>query len=56
MRREDKYFTLKLPQGETSVSIDRLKPAYISITKQDFSSNSDVATDIHINSDIDIYT
>lgn len=56
VRQEDKYFILKLPQGETSVSIDRLKPAYISIANQDFSSNSNVTTDVHINSDIDMTT
>ncbi|MPD02765.1 hypothetical protein E2C01_098368 [Portunus trituberculatus] len=28
VRREQKYFLLQLPQGETAVSIDRLKPAY----------------------------
>ena len=29
LKRADKYFILQLPQGETSVSIDRLKPAYL---------------------------
>ena len=28
LERTNKYFILKLPQGNTSVSIDRLKPAY----------------------------
>ena len=27
--RNDKFFKLKLPQGDTTVSIDRLKPAYL---------------------------
>ena len=31
VRRHPKYFILKLPQGETSVSIDRLKPAFLTI-------------------------
>lgn len=30
LQRNPKYFILKLPQGDTSVSIDRLKPAYLS--------------------------
>ena len=29
VRREPKYFVLRLPQGSTAVSIDRLKPAHI---------------------------
>lgn len=29
IKRDPKYFVLKLPQGETSVSIDRLKPAHL---------------------------
>lgn len=29
IKRNPKFFILKLPQGETSVSIDRLKPAYL---------------------------
>ena len=29
VKRFPKFFILKLPQGETSVSIDRLKPAYL---------------------------
>lgn len=29
IQREPKYFILRLPQGDTSVSIDRLKPAYV---------------------------
>ena len=30
--RIDKYFVVKLPQGERSVSIDRLKPAKVTIS------------------------
>ena len=29
INRHDKYFVLKLPQGDTSKSIDRLKPATV---------------------------
>ena len=32
VRRHPKYFILKLPQGETSVSIDILKPAFLTIS------------------------
>jgi len=32
LQRTPKYFTLKLPQGETKVSIDRLKPARLQLT------------------------
>ncbi|KAF2347463.1 Reverse transcriptase domain [Trinorchestia longiramus] len=32
LRRSPKTFTLKLPQGDTTVSIDRLKPTYVSPT------------------------
>ena len=31
IHRDPKYFILKLPQGDTSVSIDRLKPAYLPV-------------------------
>ena len=30
LKRHSKFFTLDLPQGETNVSIDRLKPAHLS--------------------------
>ena len=33
VRREQKYFVLRLPQGDTSVSIDRLKPADLPVVK-----------------------
>ncbi|KAF2353177.1 Reverse transcriptase domain [Trinorchestia longiramus] len=32
LRRSPKTFTLKLPQGDSTVSIDRLKPAYVAPT------------------------
>ncbi|KAF2355967.1 hypothetical protein FHG87_013278 [Trinorchestia longiramus] len=32
LRRSLKTFTLKLPQGDSTVSIDRLKPAYVAPT------------------------
>lgn len=40
IKKTPKHFTLKLPQGETSVSIDRLKPAHFSQPKVDSIPNS----------------
>ena len=42
VHREQKYFVLRLPQGDTSVSIDRLKPAYLPVVKRPANSVSPV--------------
>ena len=42
VRREQKYFVLRLPQGDTSVSIDHLKPAYLPVVKRPANSASPV--------------
>ena len=46
--RHDKFFKLKLPQGETTVSIDRLKPAYLkdSNVSNDSISNDSISNDV----------
>lgn len=33
IERYPKYFVLKLPQGNTSVSVDRIKPAHLPVTR-----------------------
>ena len=42
--RNDKFFKLKLPQGDTTVSIDRLKPAYLKENVSNDSVNNDVVS------------
>lgn len=44
LRREPKFFILELPQGNTSVSIDRLKPAYIPSPEHHFPAAPDIAS------------
>ncbi|XP_063873208.1 uncharacterized protein LOC135107372 [Scylla paramamosain] len=44
IQRDPKYFILRLPQGDTSVSIECLKPAYIPITRQAPSNDRDDLT------------
>ena len=43
VHREQKYFVLRLAQGNTSVSIDRLKPAYLPVVKRPANSASPVS-------------
>ena len=49
--RSEKFFTLKLPQGVTTVSIDRLKPAYLKVVL-DNDSVDNSTTDNQISNDV----
>lgn len=40
VKRFPKYFTIKLPQGENNVSIDRLKPAYLHSIENSYKPSS----------------
>ena len=50
--RKDKFFKLKLPQGGTTVSIDRLKPAYLKEKVSNDSVDSDVVSNDVISNDV----
>jgi hypothetical protein len=45
LKRDDKVFTLQLPNRQTNVSIDRLKPAY-TITEEDVPTTTAATTNI----------
>lgn len=44
LKRYDKYFILSLPQGDTAVSCDRLKPAYLPKISTSVPSKDKVST------------
>ena len=52
--RSEKFFTLKLPQGITTVSIDRLKPAYLKVIPEVDNDTVDNSTtnDNHVADDV----
>ena len=45
IKRHSKYFIVDLPQGKTTVSIDRLKPAYVNNLKSKSDKSISVSTD-----------